>query len=239
VWGAISGPPTYNVQVVKPVRLFAVRHGETEFAREQRFAGARDVPLSERGRRQCEAVAGALAGAVVSAVYASPQARAHASAVLIAAPHGLAVRVEPAFREMAFGAWEGLTRAEVALRFPAEFDGWRTTPHLAQPPGGEPLDTVAARVAGGLAVLCQAHGGETVVVVSHAIVTRLIVLAALGLGPDRLWSVDASPAGITEIEYQDNWVTVHRMNTLIHLDAIDGDTLADVPAPSALGEAAR
>jgi hypothetical protein len=46
------------------------------------------------------------------------------------------------------------------------------------------------------------------------------VLAALGLGPDRLWSVDASPAGITEIEYVDGWTTVHRMNTLIHLDGL-------------------
>jgi broad specificity phosphatase PhoE len=208
---------------VKPVRLFAVRHGDTEYARERRFAGAREVPLTPRGRRQCEAVARALAGAFPSAVYASPLARAVDSAALIAAPHKLDVRVAPAFREMAFGEWEGLTGAEVAVRFPAEFDTWRATPHTAQPPGGERLDAVAARVAGGLTALCEEHGGQTVVVVSHAIVTRLIVLAALGLGPDRLWSVDASTAGITEVEYQDNWVTVHRMNTLIHLDGLDGE----------------
>ena len=214
---------------MKPVRLFAVRHGETEFARERRFAGARDVPLTSRGRRQCEAVARALAGAFVGAVYASPLGRARDSAALIAAPHKLDVRVEAAFREMAFGEWEGLTRTDVALRFPAEFEAWRATPHAVQPPGGERLDAVAARVAAGLAVLCDEHGGQTVVVVSHAIVTRLIVLAALGLGPDRLWSVDASPAGITEIEYQDNWVTVHRMNTLIHLDALDGESSEAAP----------
>ncbi len=57
----------------------------------------------------------------------------------------------------------------------------------------------------------------TVVLVSHAIVLRLIVLEALGLGPERLWSLDASPAGLTEIEYQPDWATVHRMNTLAHL----------------------
>ncbi len=208
---------------MKPVRLFAVRHGDTEFARELRFAGARDVPLTPRGRQQCEAVARALAGAFVAAVYASPLARARDSAAPIAAPHKLQVREEPAFREMAFGEWEGLTRADVALRFPADFEAWRATPHLVQPPGGERLDAVAARVTAGLSELCAEHDGQTVVVVSHAIVTRLIVLAALGLGPDRLWSVDASPAGITEIEYQDNWVTVHRMNTLIHLDGLDGE----------------
>jgi broad specificity phosphatase PhoE len=90
----------------------------------------------------------------------------------------------------------------------------------------------------GIGAVCEAHEGESVVVVSHAIVTRLIVLAALGLGPDRLWSVDASPAGITEIEYQDNWVTVHRMNTLIHLDGLEADDPADTPAPAGLGGAA-
>ncbi len=205
---------------MKPVRLFAIRHGETDAARERRFAGSRDVPLTPRGRLQCEAAARVLAGAVVGAVYASPLGRARASAEAIAAPHTLAVRVDPAFREMAFGEWEGLTRAEAAVRFPEAFAAWRATPHLAQPPGGERLDAVATRVADGLAALLDEHQGETVVLVSHAIVTRLVVLAALGLGPDRLWSVDASPAGITEIEYQDGWVTVHRMNTLAHLDAL-------------------
>jgi probable phosphoglycerate mutase len=124
---------------------------------------------------------------------------------------------------MAFGQWEGLTRAEVAVRFPQEFEVWAATPHLVQPPGGERLEDVAARVAEALARLRDEHAGETIVLVSHAVVVRLIVLAALGLGPDRLWSVDASPAGITEIEYQDDWTTVHRMNTLIHLEDLGED----------------
>jgi broad specificity phosphatase PhoE len=67
--------------------------------------------------------------------------------------------------------------------------------------------------------LAAAHAGELVVLVTHAIVTRLIVLDALGLGPERLWTVDATPAGITEIEYEPGWATVHRMNTLAHLEA--------------------
>jgi broad specificity phosphatase PhoE len=197
----------YNVPVVKPVRLFTIRHGETEFARERRFAGARDVALTSHGRQQCEAVARALSGITVAAVYASPLARARASAACIAAPHKLPVVVEPAFREMSFGEWEGLTRADIAVREPEALETWIATPHLAVPPGGERLPAVA-------------HEGQTIVLVSHAVVTRLIVLAALGLGADRLWSVDASPAGITEIEYQDGWVTVHRMNTVAHLESL-------------------
>jgi len=213
----------YTIRVVKPVRLFTVRHGETDSARERRFTGGRDVPLSSHGRRQVEAVARALDGVFVGAVYASPLERARASAEAIAAPHKVPVRVAPPFREMSFGEWEGLRWADVTVRFPGAYETWRATPHLIVPPGGEALDAVAARVTSALATLLEEHEGQTVVLVSHAVVIRLLVLSALGLGPDRLWSVDASPGGITEIEYQDGWVTVHRMNTLTHLDALPED----------------
>jgi len=131
--------------------------------------------------------------------------------------------IEPDFREMAFGAWEGLTRDEMATRFPAEAVAWASTPHVLTPPQGEPLAAVDSRVRAAVAALFERHRGDTVILVSHAIVTRLIVLAALGLGPERLWSVDASPAGITEIDYQEDWATVHRMNTLAHLDGLRED----------------
>jgi broad specificity phosphatase PhoE len=86
--------------------------------------------------------------------------------------------------------------------------------------GGDTLAAVAKRVEAGVAALRETHAGQTVVLVSHAIVTRVLVLAALGLGLDRLWTVDAAPAGITEIEYEPDWATVHRMNTVAHLEAV-------------------
>jgi len=197
-----------------------VRHGATEWSRELRFTGSRDIPLSAEGRRQSEAVAAALGGRTVAAVYASPLARACNSAELIARPHGLAVGIEPDLREMAFGVWEGLSREEVAARFPAAYALWRSAPHRFSVAGAESLDQVAERVRRAVAALVGAHGDQTVVLVSHAIVLRLIVLQALGLGPERLWSVDAAPAGITEIEYEPGWATVHRMNTLSHLETV-------------------
>ena len=202
------------------LRLFAVRHGETAWSRERRFAGARDVPLAQEGLRQCEAVAAALGGKPVAAVYASPLERARASAEVIAKPHRLEVGIEPDFREMAFGEWEGLTRDDVAARFPEAYERWRTAPHRLVLPGGERLTDVALRVKNAVDELLGTHAGETVVLVSHAVVLRLIVLRALGLGPERLWTVDASPAGITEIEYEPGWATIHRMNTLSHLEPV-------------------
>lgn len=199
------------------LRLFLLRHGETEWTRQGRFAGWRDVPLTDEGRRQCEAAAAVLAPLAVAAVVASPLERARASAAVVARPHRLAVQVAPAFREMGFGAWEGLGRAEVASRFPADWPRWRTAPSTVTPPGGEPLAAVAARVGAGLGELRAAHPDATVVLVTHAVVIRLLILDALDLGLDRLWTVAASPGGITELEYRDDWVTLHRLNTLAHL----------------------
>ncbi len=190
------------------------------WSRERRFAGSRDVPLASEGARQCEAVARALAPQVIQAVYASPLERARASAEVIARPHRLDVTLEAAFREMAFGEWEGLTREDVAARAPEAYEQWRATPQLLRLAGGETLDEVAERVREGVQALLRARTGETVVLVGHAIVNRLIVLDALGLPLDRLWSVDATAAGITEIEYEPGWATVHRMNTLAHLEAV-------------------
>ena len=201
------------------LRLFVVRHGETEWVRERRFAGSRDIPLTEIGRDQCAAVARALAGATVAAVYASPLERARASAEVIARPHGLPVRTVPAFSEMSFGSWEGLTRDEARARDPEAWAQWRSAPHLLEPAGGETIPGVAARVNAGIAALQEAHDSQTIVLVSHGVVARVIVLGALGLGLDRLWTLDAAPAGITEIEYEPGWATVHRMNTVAHLEA--------------------
>lgn len=200
------------------LRLFVVRHGATEWSSARRFAGWRDIPLSEDGRRQCEAVARALAESQPAAVWASPLERARVSAEILAKPHRLAVRLDEAFREMSFGQWEGLTRQEVAARFPRDWEVWRTSPTRFSAVGAETLAAVAERVAAGLDAVRNEHDGQTVILVSHAMVVRLLVLAALGLGLDRLWTVEATPGGISELEYRKDWVTLHRMNTLAHLD---------------------
>ena len=211
----------YNASVVSVLRLILLRHGETDSSRARRFTGSRDVGLTPFGQRQAEAAAAVMA-APIHAVYASPLERTRTTAEAIAKRHQLTVRLEPRVVEMRFGAWEGLTRDEAAAMAPALYADWRRAPGSVTPPDGEPLAAVAARVAAAVAELRARHADETVVLVTHAMPVRLIVLAALGLAPDRLWSVDASPAGITEIEYRPDWITVHRMNTLSHLEDITG-----------------
>jgi broad specificity phosphatase PhoE len=204
---------------VSSFRLILVRHGETAWNRERRFQGWRDVPLSADGRVQAERTARALARSGAARVYTSPLGRARETAAEIAKPSGLGVVADEAFKEISFGAWEGMTLDEVEARFGELHAAWRTEPHRVRFPAGEDLATAGARALGGLARLAAAHAGQTVVLVTHGVIVRLIVLQALGLGPERLWVVHATPAGISEIEYRPDAATVHRMNTLGHLEA--------------------
>jgi broad specificity phosphatase PhoE len=202
------------------LRLFVLRHGETDSSRERRFTGSRDVSLTAQGRAQCEAAARALESAAVNAIYASTLERSRVSAEIVAKPHRIEVIADPRFVEMSFGEWEGLTVEEVAARDPELWHAWRTAPDRFAAPGGEPMAAVAKRVADGVGDLRGAHEGQTVILVAHAVVAKLIVLAALGLGPERYWAIDASPAGISEVEYRDDWATLHRVNTLAHLESL-------------------
>ena len=72
----------------------------------------------------------------------------------------------------------------------------------------------------GLEAVRAEHDEKTVCLVSHAVVARVLVLEALGLALDRLWTLDLSATGITELEFRADWAAVHRMNTLVHLDAL-------------------
>jgi broad specificity phosphatase PhoE len=199
------------------MRVLLVRHAETDWNRERRFQGRRDIPLSAAGREQAESAARLLAATPLAAVWSSPLSRARETATHIANPHGLAVHVEEAFTEMDFGEWVGLTRDEVKARFPDALSAWAETPQAARWPGAETLEDVRARALAGLERLRAAHQGQTICLISHGITSRVLILEALGLGPDRLWSLQISSTGISELEFRDDWTTLHRMNSLVHL----------------------
>jgi len=202
------------------LRLLLLRHGETAWNRERRYQGWRDTPLSAEGLVQAEAAARELKEHAFAAVYASPLQRARDTAAAIAAPHGLEVETDPAFKELGFGQWEGLTLDEARAGFPTLYDGWAKTPHLFSPPGGESLAQARERVMAGLERLRAGHPDGIVCLVAHGIPVRILILEALGLPLERIWSLHSAPTGISELEFRDDWTALHRMNTLVHLDAV-------------------
>lgn len=139
--------------------------------------------MSNRGRQQAAAVAKALSGRSVGAVYTSPLARAEETAGAIARSRGAAPIVEAAFREIHLGQWQGRSISSIERQSAGPFAAWRTDPGRNPPPGGETFDEAAARLYPGLQRLARSPD-ESVAVVTHSIIGRLLICLLLGVGLD-------------------------------------------------------
>ena len=160
--------------------VYLARHGESDWNAANRFQGHSDRPLTALGRRQAKALADDVAGlAALAAVYTSPLRRALDTAAVVGARTGLEpVRVDD-LREVDVGAWAGLSRDEVAARFPDALERW-----LAGGEGwedGETYDAMSSRVLAALRRIADAHPEDAVLVVSHGGPIRAIQAAAAGL----------------------------------------------------------
>jgi probable phosphoglycerate mutase len=152
-------------------RLYLVRHGETDWNAVGRLQGSSDIPLNDRGRAQALSLAAHLSHHGVERVWTSDLSRARETGAVIAAHLGLAAPVvEADLRERRFGVFEGLTRDEIAARYPVEWRAWHDK--TVMPEGGESREASVARLAGALERLWEQTIG-TSLVVSHGGIMRL------------------------------------------------------------------
>ena len=176
--------PKFTVRIVpraEITRVYLVRHGVVSEEWRDRVYGQLDVPLSETGRAQAEALGRRMAAKRLDAVYASDLARALDTARAIGRHHDLEVRKVPAFREASFGHWQGRRwleilsedADEVRARY-ADFGG-------AKMKDGESLEELGRRVLPALRDIVERHRGQSVAIASHGGVIRVILADALGM----------------------------------------------------------
>jgi broad specificity phosphatase PhoE len=184
-----SAPPRGSPPVSDPsrpgpqtTRLVLVRHGETDFNRQDRWQGSRsDEPLNETGRAQIRSVAERLAAAsgALAALYTSDLVRALESAEILARRLGLSPRVEPGLREMDHGAFEGRTKAEAMALFPEVHAALEADPARTRRPEGDSYDSLGERLWPALDRIVDRHAGERVAIVAHGGPIRLVLSKAL------------------------------------------------------------
>nr|WP_221308444.1 bifunctional RNase H/acid phosphatase [Nocardiopsis mwathae] len=211
-WAAPDGTPT---------RLLLLRHGQTPLSVERRFAGLGDVELTEAGHEQARAAARRLAGrGGIDVILSSPLRRARDTADHVARELSLPVEEWPAFAETDFGAWEGLTFAEVGERWPEEIARWLADPSVP-PQGGESFASVAARVGAARDKVLAEFTGSTVLVVSHVTPIKVCLQQALLAPPEALYRMHLDVACLSEIDcYGDGPMVVRSLNDTAHLSAL-------------------
>jgi probable phosphoglycerate mutase len=162
-------------------RLVLWRHGRTEWNAAGRFQGQLDPPLDERGRQQAAVAAPYVATGLVpedTVVVSSDLVRAAATADALAAVLGVRVRLDERLREHGMGSWEGLTRDEVADRFPEQYADWMAG-RAVLGRGGEDPAAVAERA---VAALADLPAVSTAVVVTHGGTAGRLIERLLDLG---------------------------------------------------------
>jgi probable phosphoglycerate mutase len=192
--------------------IILVRHGENEWVKKNRLAGwLPGVHLNEKGHQQAQAVAQRLAPLPVKAVYSSPLTRCLETAAYVAGTHQLEVVQLEEVGEVRYGQWEGEKVKKLAKK-----PEWRMVqfyPSRFRFPEGESLRDVQMRAVQGLEMLSQKHDKETIVVVSHADVIRLVLAHYLGVHIDLFQRIAISPGSTTVLALPANgFVHVLRIN---------------------------
>jgi broad specificity phosphatase PhoE len=201
----------------EPTVTLLLRHGQTPLSVQKRYAGVSDVPLTEIGVDQAAAAAKRLASAGIGAIVSSPLQRAVRTAEAVAAVTGVPVVTDEGLRETDFGAWEGLTFAEVRERWPAEMTSWLADPAVA-PPGGESFIEVNTRVTEALHRVLTSQARQNVLIVSHVTPIKTLVAAALFAPPAALYRMHLDVAALCEIDwYADGTAVLRSFNDTAHL----------------------
>jgi broad specificity phosphatase PhoE len=179
----VTGSPEPAVSDLPMQRLVLWRHGRTEWNATGRFQGQLDPPLDAEGRSQAARVAPQLAAELPAGqtiVVSSDLSRAAETAASLTAVLGVPLQLDERLREHGMGSWEGLTRDEVAERYPEQYADW-TAGRPVRGRGGEDPAAVAERA---LAALVDLPEASVAVVVTHGGTAGRLLERLLGLGSE-------------------------------------------------------
>ncbi|ABW14433.1 Phosphoglycerate mutase [Parafrankia sp. EAN1pec] len=203
-WMAPPAPPTTTV---------LLRHGQTPLSVEKRFSGTVEASLTDLGLEQAAAAADRLRGEPFDAVISSPLKRARQTADAL----GRDYLIDEDLRETDFGAWEGMTFAEVRERFPDELNAWLADPAVP-PPGGESLLSTGARVAAARDRIMAQYPAGRVLVVSHVTPIKGLTQLALAAEPTVLYRLHLDLVSITTVDwYSDGPAVLRGFNDTHHV----------------------
>ena len=223
------------------MRLLLVRHGETQWNKEKRFQGQRDIPLNSRGEEQGRLAGQFLKDQVIDIAFSSPLKRPWKTAECILQDNTSAQANDPPLgliavdelQEISHGLWEGLLDSEIEANFPGELAIWNTTPEVVQMPEGENLGQVWERsfIAWQRLARQTASLGETAtgLVVAHDAVNKAILCKLLNLDPDAFWYFKQGNGAVSAIDYPygpDGFPVLRALNITSHQGGIIDCTAA-------------
>jgi len=181
--------------------LLLCRNGMTDWSRDGRLAGRREIGMSAEGRAQAEALAERLAPFDITEVLSSPLPRAVETAELIAARHDVEAARDGRLTDLHAGRWEGMKTAEIAAT--EEYKRFLASPMSEEIPGGEKLTAARDRMISSVEqALADNQFGSTLLFVSHAGPLRILLAHYLGMDLATYHRLRISHASVSALRFE-------------------------------------
>ncbi len=192
--------------------LFLLRHAEVESKYQRVFGGRIDMDLSPRGHEQADALARYIARHKFDAVYASPMKRVQQTMRPLAAQFAQPPTVCEELREVDFGDWTGMSWDEVFSKYRISAFQWLDQIEAAGIPNGECRSKFAARVEPCLRKILAEHRGQSVAIICHGGVIRMILSLLLDLPLSKMASFEIDYASVTRVDLEPHKTEVQFLN---------------------------
>ncbi len=169
------------------IKLFLLRHGQTESNAKGIYQGSLDTELTKEGIKQAKLAKKYLSRVSFSNIYSSPKKRALDTAKIIAKGTNLEVKVRDGLEEMHFGKWEGLSFEEINTNYRIEYQNWLSDPYKNPPPGGESFSQFVSRASNEIDnIIAENKKGSNVLVVTHGGLILALIVKWLKI-PSECW----------------------------------------------------
>lgn len=200
------------------MKIYLIRHGQTDWNLAGRIQGSHDISLNETGRRQAEYLARGMKKRPVVQIFSSKKKRAMETANAIGASQGVKVIPLDGLEEVEFGLWEGMTWKEIQEKYPEEYKIWQKEPAEITPPGGESRQQVYERVGKAAdEIVKRAEGGVAVVSHGAALAYMLSYMMRKSLGSHEEIIVENVSISTVEYNKDTGMYTLIELNDTSHL----------------------
>ena len=202
------------------LNLYFLRHGQTSSSRDNVFCGSGLNPdLTPEGAQMAQQFADFYGDLSWQAIYASSLQRAQQTAQPISAKTGLEIQTRDDLREIAYGAWEGKTVAQVDAQYHDAHIKWTADPAWNAPTNGETAIVIARRGLQVVEEIRERFGDGNVLLVSHKATIRIVLCALLGIDVGRYRFRMGCPTGsISVVEFGQHGPLMKTLANREHLD---------------------
>lgn len=182
------------------MKIYLIRHGQTDWNVAGKIQGKTDIPLNETGRRQAACLAKGMEHRPVAQIFSSDLIRARETARAIGDSQHVEVETISGLEEIGFGKWEGMTLEQIQVIFPTEYEKWCENPVMVAPPGGESLSQIKERCRKVMEEILKMANGDFAIV-SHGAMLAYVVEYLMRNDPNDQ-EIIVGNASITTIQYE-------------------------------------